>query len=41
MTMIAMTMTSLTSFAHSFPALLALAQNFQSPPFADYMRILP
>src|SRR5208283_1660467 len=40
-TVIAMTMTSLASVAHSFPALLAQAQNFQTPPFADYMRILP
>jgi len=40
-TVIATTMTGMASVAHSFPALLAQAQNFQTPPFADYMRILP
>jgi NADH-quinone oxidoreductase subunit N len=38
-------MTTLAALAHSFPALLAQAQiripTFQSPPLADYMRILP
>src|SRR5271157_3117959 len=41
MTMIATTMASLNSVAHALPALLAQVQQFQSPPFADYMRILP
>jgi NADH-quinone oxidoreductase subunit N len=41
MTMIATMMTSLNSVAHSLPALRAQVQQFQSPPFADYMRILP
>jgi NADH-quinone oxidoreductase subunit N len=40
-TVLTTTMTSVNSVAHSFPALLAQAQSFQSPPFADYMRILP
>ncbi len=34
-------MIMLTALAHSVPALLAQAQPFQSPPVADYMRILP
>jgi NADH-quinone oxidoreductase subunit N len=34
-------MTILSTLAHSLPGLLAQAQSFQSPPFADYMRILP
>jgi NADH-quinone oxidoreductase subunit N len=36
-------MTTLAALAHSLPALLAQAQipTFQSPPLADYMRILP
>jgi len=41
MTMTAMTIASLNSVTHSLPALLAQVQPFQSPPFADYMRILP
>src|ERR1700683_1536720 len=34
-------MTILSMSLHSLPSLLAQAQTFQSPPFADYMRILP
>lgn len=34
-------MTILSTLVHSLPSLLASAQTFQSPPFADYMRILP
>src|SRR5580658_9605950 len=34
-------MTILSTSLHSLPSLLASAQTFQSPPFADYMRILP
>jgi NADH-quinone oxidoreductase subunit N len=34
-------MTMLTALAQSSPALLAQAQIFQSPPLADYVRILP
>jgi NADH-quinone oxidoreductase subunit N len=39
--MIASALTSMISFAHSVPALLAQVQAFQPPPLADYMRILP
>jgi NADH-quinone oxidoreductase subunit N len=31
----------MTTFAHSFPGLLAQVQTFQPPQLADYMRILP
>jgi NADH-quinone oxidoreductase subunit N len=34
-------MTILSTLAHSLPGMLAQAQSFQSPPLADYMRILP
>ena len=45
-TMIASALTTMTSLAHSVPALLVQLQAFQGqlfqpPPFADYMRILP
>ena len=36
-----MAMTVITALAHCIPALLAQAQNFQTPPFADYIRVLP
>jgi NADH-quinone oxidoreductase subunit N len=34
-------MTILSTIAHSLPGLLAQAQAFQSPPLADYIRVLP
>src|ERR1700683_4106253 len=41
MTLTIVTATIVTAFAHSFPALLAQTEAFQSPALADYMRILP
>src|SRR5208283_4332451 len=38
---IIITTTTMTAFAHSLPGLLAQLQTYTSPPFADYMRILP
>jgi NADH:ubiquinone oxidoreductase subunit 2 (subunit N) len=34
-------MTLVSTIAHYLPALLAQAQAFQSPPLADYIRVLP